>query len=267
MPGWLTVRDRDGTVFFLDPAMKLHPANDPDKKYKTVAKENLGFLFAEADELMRIHRKADALRIYKSVRYLASLDSAISITGGKATEKIRAVASREKDRFPAYDLDSAILLVRQGAVTRARNESAGFTLTAGGAVTLIKRTLSGSNGYMLDAAMFGVSASSGGSGFDAVVTVSAESFRNSFDFIEKYEELVRNKTPGDNFTREKISSTPRTALYRYEGGAPAVYAGYEKLCAFGQRCFVVRSFAPKESASGEALAKKLIDSFEIGGTQ
>ena len=53
LPGWLTVKDHDGTVFYLDAAMKLHPAKDPDAGYRVVRKENIGFLFAEAEELVK----------------------------------------------------------------------------------------------------------------------------------------------------------------------------------------------------------------------
>ena len=264
LPGWLTVHDRDGTVFFLDSAMKLHPAEDPAKGYRTVEKGSFVFLFSEADELMRLRRAGDALRIWKSVRYLSSLDPSISVSGAQATAKIRALAVREKDRFDALDLDTALLLVRRGTLMHARHEAAGYTLVSGGTISVVKRRLTGANGYMLDAAAFGVSDDPNADGFDAIVTVSAESFRNSFEFIDSYEATVRNKTPDDSYRREKLSSDTHSVLYRYEGGAPAVYAGYEKLCAYGHRGFVVRAFAPKDSAKGQETAKKLITSFEIG---
>ena len=108
MPGWLTIKAPDGTVFYLDQAMKLYPAVDPEKGYKTISKESLGFCFTEADELIHLHRKSDALRIFKAVRYLSSLDPSISITGANATAKINLMARKEKDRFALYDRDSAI---------------------------------------------------------------------------------------------------------------------------------------------------------------
>lgn len=264
MPGWLTVRDRDGAVFFLDSAMKLHPAGDPAPGYRIIEKENFVFLFSEADELMRLHRTADALRIWKSVRYLSSLDPSVSLSGAQATSKIRSVALREKDRFDALELDTALLLVRQGKLMQARHESAGYTIVSDGTIRVIRRRLTGSNGYMLDAAAFGASADPKADGFDAVITVSAESFRNSFEFIETYEATVRNKNPDDSYKREKLKSDMHAVLYRYEGGAPAVYAGYEKICAYGHRGFVVRAFAPKDSAKGQEAAKKLIESVRIG---
>jgi hypothetical protein len=243
--------------------MKLHPAQDPDSSYKTVSKERLGYLSAEAEELVRLHRKTEALRIYKSVRYLASLDPSIGITGGEATSKIRAMANREKDRFTQYDLETAVLLVRMGSMSKAHNESAGYTVSADGSIVVLTRRVSGSTGYMLDAAAFGISVGDQAqNGYDAIVTVTAETFRNEFDSVDKYETVYRNKTPSDNFVREKIVSSENAVLYRFSGGSPSVYQGYEKLAASGTRGFVVRVMAPSR-AGADALTKKIMDGCSV----
>jgi hypothetical protein len=267
MPGWRTVKDRDGNVFFLDQNLKIHIAADPATFYRIISRNSLEYSFSEAQELLRLHRKSEALYIYKSLRYLSSLDSSLSISGGKATAKINEMSHKEKDRFAAIDRECAVLLVKNGQGCSAHNDIEGYTLRINGTIALLKRRVTGTGSYILDASAFGIASSEmkDGDGFDALVTVNSELFPSEPGTAEHYEEIVRNRSGADGYIREKISRDDRSILYSYKGGSPAEYQGYEMLTVRGRRGFLIKVFAPAGKPAADELSLKVITSIGFGG--
>ncbi|MGL4368904.1 MAG: hypothetical protein ACRCUT_04425 [Spirochaetota bacterium] len=268
MPGWFTVRDRDGNVFYMDKNLKIHPSGEPDFSIGPVSKSGIEFCLAQADELLRVHRKADALRLLKSVRYLADLEKNIPESGARASRAITSLAGKEKDRYSALSHAAAAVCVKTGDTQRVYNDWMQYGFSRKGNIAVIKRRIVEKENYAADSALYGMSASGApdGAGFDAVMTVNAEQFNYRMETVSRFEEGYRNRTPDDAYIRETLEQDRYHILYHFKGGAPAAYEGYELLRVQGRRCFAVRVTAPAGKEGSDFVMKDVIGSFFAGGT-
>ena len=269
MPGWFTVKDRDGNVFFMDKNLKLYPSDESDVSFKAVSKGGIQFCLAQSDELLRIHDKPGALRLLKSVRYLSDLDGRIPESGASAAKKIAVLRSREKTRYQQLDHQAALTLVRtDDGTAHLINDWMNYSFVSGGEISLMKRRIKEQNHYALDSSLFGISFSALKDiqkGYDAVLSVTAEEFQYVIADITHFEMLYRNKTPDDSYRREKISESLISVLYRWSGGGPELYEGYELLLLQGKCGYAVRVTCPGGKKENDLPMRKLIDAFTAAG--
>lgn len=297
MEGWATVRDRDGNRYFVDgnfrthmpgdadglpapprgkdsfesavtrdddPAAKERPASE-DSRRKPVSIDGLEFYLAQGEELIKRHRPVDGLYYLKGLKLLADRDPRASSAGMKASKIINDYIRREKERFPAVDHASALVLIREGSRVTADNGWCGYRISFDGGLSVVKRQLIERHNYANDSVILGVRSSAPEGRFDALVTISAEIFHYAVQSHDKLEEIWGNKQT-DAFAREIIRENEKEVFYSFRGGSPEEYAGFERVIVRGNRGVRVRIFVPAErSGSANEMIRRVIDSFELRG--
>jgi hypothetical protein len=268
MPGWATVRDRDGNMYYVDRDFRIHVTGEPDTVYKPVALENLQFSSEQSGELIKNHHPAEGLRTLKAIRTLSSLDARASGAGLKASKDINAMMRREKDRFVRYDHESALYIVRLGPKHIVYNDWMRWEFSHEGAVTILSRKSLEKEGYARDGSAFGIRFdSSAEKTFDVILTVNCDELNHRLRSADSFEELSRNRNPDDSFKRTVVRRADDSVLYRFEGGGPAVYAGFELFVIRGNKGYHVRTVTPAErSAAVSDRVMKLIENFSVKGS-
>lgn len=268
MPGWATIRDRDGNKYYVDQYFKIHVTGEPGPQYKPVALENLQFSSEQSEELIKSHHPVDGLRMLKGIKTLSALDARASGAGLKASKAINAMIRKEKDRYIRYDHDSALYVVRLSGKHYVYNNWMNWEFTHDGSLAVLTRKSFEKEGYARDGAAFGIRFdASPEKTFDVIFTVNVEELNYKIRNVDTYIELTRNKNPDDAFVRTVLAKSEESVLYRFSGGGPEMYAGLELFTVKNKRGYHVEAVSPagKETALSE-LMKKLVNSFSVKGS-
>jgi hypothetical protein len=268
MPGWATIRDRDGNKYYVDRNFKIHVEGEPGAQYKPVALENLQFSSEQSEELIKNHHPADGLRILKAIMTLSALDTRASGAGLKASKAVNAMIRREKDRYVRYDHDSALYVVRLNGKHYVYNSWMNWDFVHEGSVEVLARKNLEKEGYARDGAAFGIRFdTSPEKTFDCIFTVNCEELNYKIKIVDTYVELTRNKNPDDTFVRTVIAKSDDSILYRFSSVGSEPYAGLELFIIKNKRGYHLEAVSPagKEAALAGSM-KKLMSGFSVKGS-
>lgn len=260
MPGWITYRDRDGNVFYLDANGKMWVEGDPVLPYHRVSAGGMEFYLNQADALLKRQHKLDAIRLWKSLRYLADRDIAAHAAGAKASERINYMMTREGDRWAETDLATALVLAGVAEQTYLADHYAGIEIATPYTITVRKKRHVRRHKYTLSSFMVGVNFTPGeGKAHDAVVSVVAERVFYPFDSAEQYREFALKKAESDDFRRTVFRRSGKRIDSTFVTGN-GVYAGAEFYAARGFWGFFVRGYC---APGREKELQSFMDSIRI----
>jgi hypothetical protein len=269
MPGWATITDSDGNRYFIDQNFKIHVSGEIESKNKPVSIDGLEYYVAQGEELIRKHHPAEGLYLLKGVKLLADNDPRAGTAGMKASKRIIELSHREKDRYQIIDHESALVLVRLGDSVHAYNDWMGYQVKVTGDFTLLSRKTAERHNYARDGAGLGIRfPESRDRNFDAILSVNAELFHYNLSSHTTFEQIWQNKNGNDGFTREVISENESEVFYRFSGGSPARYAGFERFMVRGARGVHVRILVPEERMGAlQENIRTVINSFALQGSR
>jgi hypothetical protein len=267
MPGWATIRDRDGNTYFVDRNFKLHTTGDPGPEYKPVSLDGLEYYLDQSDSLIKNHHIVESLRILKGIKILSTLDTRATGAGLRASKTINNLIRREKERYVRHDHDSALFLIRHNAVNMVYNDWMNWSFSTDGMISVLSRKSLEQYGYARDGVSFGIRFDKKNEkGFDTLLTVNCEEFKYKMRLVKKYIELTRNKSAEDTFTRTVLEENDTRIVYKYSGGGPERYAGLELFIVHGFKGYHVQTFSPEASYAGlEKNLGNLAAAFSVKG--
>ena len=240
MPGWLTCKDLDGNVFYIDQNGKLFLNDEHDFKYRAVSRDGFPYYIEQAKTLIKNHRKSEGLTLLKSIRYLAGLESSAYQEGSAASGEISRIASDEGSRYPILDLNTSISFARIENTYFVFMES-GIELKIPFKTSILSKKAYSGHNYTRDSFKLGIDFGNAGKGFySSLFSVVSESVNYQFISAEIYETFARKKILPDNYERKVLKSTDKTIIYSFRRSGDSSFAGFEIFTISGNKGFFIQ---------------------------
>ncbi len=227
MPGWMTIHDSDGNVYFIDGALKIQASGDPEFKNKAIKKESALYYLEQAKLLYKQHHKADALTLLKSIKILSDKTNSMHKISDLATAEIAKIMKLEGERFHQLDIDSSIILYSMNDKQCLISTYGGFEFCAEGRINVYKKISLEKYNYSRDGVLAAVFPTNAGEIAYCLISITSENFHYNLKMVKDYEEIVRNKIGGDAYEKTVIEEKKyfKFVKLKYEGASN--YLGYE----------------------------------------
>ncbi|MBN1499146.1 MAG: hypothetical protein JW982_03245 [Spirochaetes bacterium] len=227
MPGWMTIHDGDGNVYFVDQALKIRTDVNSGILYKAVKKESADYYLELARQQYAEHHKIEALTLLKSIRILSDKTGSIYKTAEKATFEIDKIRKLEGDRFHKLDVDSSIQMYTLDNKQCMSSSFGGFEFCTSGTINVLKKSALEKYNYSRDGVLVSVSSSADSKNAFCLISITSEKFHYTITSIKDYEEIIRNKNGTDAYERNLIKQTQHLKLSGIKYQGDMVFLGYE----------------------------------------
>ncbi len=274
MPGWKTIRDRDGNSYFIDEYGRMHASGKPEFRYKTLSADGIDYYLNQGIELIKGHYTLEGLLILKTILAMPPGDGKMNRVRAAAAKRINELSMREGDRFAGLNESASLLIYREGNEVKIIHDLMRYSLTVSGAVEVIRTSRKARTGsdYAYSGLLLGVkfmkaeSRPTGGEGYDLLIAVSSEKFRSPLRSLEDLEEGWRSTLWESNYTREMIIKNDTRAIYRYRSSGEPRYSGYEGIYRNIMYGYMVRVITPEKNfPEFDGRIKAIVDTFSFAG--
>lgn len=270
MPEWKLFIDRDGNRYFLDSNMKIYVDADGDTPVRPVSSRGLDYNLHLADEMVRYHRKADALTIWKSILRLEPLNMRIIEAQEKSSQSINSLMRNEGTRYPAIDEEAANLFVRDGDTVRFYNDFFHYSIKFEGHAVSLRRNIrkdmhSSYHGVTIGVQTEGDPDKDEGP-YDYLAAFDSIRFRVNIKDVQSFESYRRSRDTQGISERDILISEDKLLVYEISAKGPQIYSGFEIYSISGNRGTHARFITPEErfeANRGEML--RAVESFKKTG--
>ena len=248
MPEWKPFIDREDNIYFLDGAGRIYVNVDSETRLKAVSAKSIDYNLHLADEMIRRHRKADALTIWKSILCLEPDNMRIIEARQKASGKLNALMRSEGTRYPALDREASSLFIRDGETVRFLNDFIRFSLEFRGNVVPVRRNIRAGidsyyHGITVGVRIDGEDTDNKGP-FDYLAAFDSHIFKTEIEDIETFRRYRGAMDPRAVTQRELILSGDDLLIYEISGRWGQEYSGFELYGISGKKGTMARFITP-----------------------
>lgn len=260
MPDWLLVRDSEGNRYYMAPTGRLYLKDKPEQGLKPVSREGLEYWFTTGKELLREGKKADGLRIMKSILALSPEDGKVARFQKMASKEINRVIRFEGDRFGGLNEKAAIIFIKSGNDQVIVNDVMRYHIRISGSMEVLRSRARNSKGYKYHGLLIGVRFivpinTKIVDGYDYLIGIDSEHFHYPQGTLAVMENNWRKNLGPDTFRRIKIYRDDERVVYEIDDNASS-YAGLESFIVRGRQGYCIRLLTAKkvfQDKKGELL--------------
>jgi len=243
MPDWAMMIDKEGNKYFFDKNGKIY-TDDVESEYKPVSRDALEYYTSKAKSLWKAGSRKQSLVIAKSI--LALKESSMNVVKAKKDMSafMRDMQMKHGTRFVDITRDAWLYLTREDTTMYVYNDKVPYIVTLQGNAEIIAAKSVDSLQYSSTMMRAGIRFSQA-SGYDAIMTIVAESFADTIESISVLQQHWRT-IAFDTFQRELLKYSDNMALYSFVTRDNLELKGMELLLAKENRGYCVRIFTTKE---------------------
>ena len=260
MPDWAMMKDREGNTYYFDKSGKIYTDENIEPAYKAVANDELEYYTSKVKTLWKAGYRKQALTIAKSIMALQETSQHV-INGKKDIAAfLRENQMKHGNRFVDISREAWLYLTREGSRMYLFNDKVPYIVSIAGNAEVISAKSLDSLQYSQTVLRTGIRFTQT-KGFDAIMTIAAESFAGTIESITVLQQHWKNVAL-DTFQRTLIKSNDSMALYSFITGDALQLVGLELLIIKENRGYMVRIFTTQERFNqykGEISA--IIDGF------
>jgi len=253
MPGWQTVEDRDGNVYFIDRNGKIWTSGKPEFYYKPVSMNGLDYYVSHGIELIRRHYYFEGLTILKSILALPASNQNVYRAQVKSSQVINTLIKREGERFTRLNARASLLLIKLENKTILIDDRMQFRVEIPHRVTVLRRNMRERLEYLYQGVLMGLtvkermeSNKNEGERFDALMVIDAERYRSRIRSVRQLEMNWENNLGGFGFKRELRDSYEHGRIYTFEGSPSSAFSGFDGFFVKGRYGYFVRIISSKK---------------------
>jgi hypothetical protein len=247
MPGWQTVEDRDGNVYFLDRNGKIWTSGKPEFYYKPVSMSGLDYYVNHGIELIRRHYHFEGLTILKSILALPVNNQKVYRAQVKSSQVINTLIKREGERFTRLNARASLLLIKLENKTILIDDRMQFRVEIPHHITILRRNMRERLEYLYQGVLIGLTVNERmkankkeGERFDALMVIDAERYRSRIRSVRQLEKNWENNLGGFGFKRELRDSYEHGRIYTFEGTPSSPFSGFDGFFVKGRYGYFVR---------------------------
>ena len=243
MPDWAMMIDKEGNKYFFDKNGKIY-TDDVESEYKPVSRDGLEYYTSKAKSLWKAGNRKQSLVIAKSI--LALKESSMNVIKAKKDMSafMRDMQIKHGTRFVDITRDAWLYLTREDTTMYVYNDKVPYIVTLQGNAEIIAAKSVDSLQYSSTMMRAGIRFSQA-SGYDAIMTIVAESFADTIASISVLQQHWRT-IAFDTFQRELLKYSDNMALYSFVTRDNLELKGIELLLAKENRGYCVRIFTTKD---------------------
>jgi len=243
MPDWAMMIDKEGNKYFFDKNGKIY-TDDVESEYKPVSRDALEYYTSKAKSLWKAGNRKQSLVIAKSI--LALKESSMNVIKAKKDMSafMRDMQMKHGTRFVDISRDAWLYLTREDTTMYVYNDKVPYIVTLQGNAEIIAAKSVDSLQYSSTMMRAGIRFSQA-SGYDAIMTIVAESFADTIASISVLQQHWRT-IAFDTFQRELLKYSDNMALYSFVTRDNLELKGMELLLAKENRGYCVRIFTTKD---------------------
>jgi len=243
MPDWAMMIDKEGNKYFFDKNGKIY-TDDVESEYKPVSRDALEYYTSKAKSLWKAGSRKQSLVIAKSI--LALKESSMNVVKAKKDMSafMRDMQMKHGTRFVDITRDAWLYLTREDTTMYVYNDKVPYIVTLQGNAEIIAAKSVDSLQYSSTMMRAGIRFSQA-SGYDAIMTIVAESFADTIESISVLQQHWRT-IAFDTFQRELLKYSDNMALYSFVTRDNLELKGMELLLAKENRGYCVRIFTTKD---------------------
>jgi hypothetical protein len=243
MPDWAMMIDKEGNKYFFDKNGKIY-TDDVEFEYKPVSRDGLEYYTSKAKSLWKAGNRKQSLVIAKSI--LALKESSMNVIKAKKDMSafMRDMQIKHGTRFVDITRDAWLYLTREDTTMYVYNDKVPYIVTLQGNAEIIAAKSVDSLQYSSTMMRAGIRFSQA-SGYDAIMTIVAESFADTIASISVLQQHWRT-IAFDTFQRELLKYSDNMALYSFVTRDNLELKGMELLLAKENRGYCVRIFTTKD---------------------
>ena len=243
MPDWAMMIDKEGNKYFFDKNGKIY-TDDVESEYKPVSRDGLEYYTSKAKSLWKAGNRKQSLVIAKSI--LALKESSMNVIKAKKDMSafMRDMQIKHGTRFVDISRDAWLYLTREDTTMYVYNDKVPYIVTLQGNAEIIAAKSVDSLQYSSTMMRAGIRFSQA-SGYDAIMTIVAESFADTIASISVLQQHWRT-IAFDTFQRELLKYSDNMALYSFVTRDNLELKGIELLLAKENRGYCVRIFTTKD---------------------
>jgi|YNPMSStandDraft_1061717.scaffolds.fasta_scaffold14544_1 hypothetical protein len=243
MPDWAMMIDKEGNKYFFDKNGKIY-TDDVESEYKPVSRDALEYYTSKAKSLWKAGNRKQSLVIAKSI--LALKESSMNVIKAKKDMSafMRNMQIKHGTRFVDISRDAWLYLTREDTTMYVYNDKVPYIVTLQGNAEIIAAKSVDSLQYSSTMMRAGIRFSQA-SGYDAIMTIVAESFADTIASISVLQQHWRT-IAFDTFQRELLKYSDNMALYSFVTRDNLELKGMELLLAKENRGYCVRIFTTKD---------------------
>jgi hypothetical protein len=243
MPNWAMMIDKEGNKYYFDKNGKIY-TDDTESTLKPVSRDGLEYYTAKVKSLWKAGNRTQSLVIAKSI--LALKESSMHVI--KAKKDINAfmhdMQTKHGTRFFDISSNAWLYLTKEDTTMYVFNDKVPYIVTLQGNAEIIAAKSVDSLQYASTVMRAGLRFYDT-SGYDAIMTIVAESFAGTIESIRVLEQHWRT-VAFDTFDRELLKYSDNMALYTFVTRDTVELKGMELLLAKENRGYCVRIFTTKE---------------------
>ncbi|MEW6527558.1 MAG: hypothetical protein AB1444_12965 [Spirochaetota bacterium] len=243
MPNWAMMIDKEGNKYYFDRNGKIY-TDDTITTLKPVSRDGLEYYTAKVKSLWKAGKRTQSLVIAKSI--LSLKESSMNVIKAKKDINafMRDMQMKQGKRFVDISRDAWLYLTKEDTTMYVFNDKVPYIVTLQGNAEIIAAKSVDSLQYASTVMRAGLRFSDV-SGYDAIMTIVAESFAGTIESIRVLEQHWRT-VAFDTFDRELLKYSDSMALYTFVTRDTVELKGMELLLAKENRGYCVRIFTTKE---------------------
>jgi len=243
MPNWAMMIDKEGNKYYFDRNGKIY-TDDTITTLKPVSRDGLEYYTAKVKSLWQAGKRTQSLVIAKSI--LSLKESSLNVIKAKIDINafMRDMQMKHGTRFIDTSRDAWLYLTKEDTTMYVFNDKVPYIVTLQGNAEIIAAKSVDSLQYASTVMRAGLRFSDV-SGYDAIMTIVAESFAGTIESIRVLEQHWRT-VAFDMFDRELLKYSDSMALYTFVTRDTVELKGMELLLVKENRGYCVRIFTTKE---------------------
>jgi len=253
MPGWQTVEDRDGNVYYIDRNGKIWTSGKPEFYYKPVSMSGLDYYVNHGVELIRRHYQFEGLTILKSILALPVNNQKVYRAQVKSSQIINELIKREGERFTRLNERASLLLIKPGNRTVLIDDRMQFRVETSHRITILRRNMRERFEYLYQGVLIGLTVDermkaneNESERFDALMVIDAERYRSRIRSVQQLEMNWENNLGGFGFKRDLRDSYEHGRIYTFEGSSSSPFSGFDGFFVKGRYGYFVRIISSKK---------------------
>lgn len=243
MPDWAMMIDKEGNKYYFDKNGKIY-TDDAASAYTPVSKDGLEYYTSKVKTLWIVGHRTQSLVIAKSI--LALKESSMNVVKAKKDMSafMRDMQMKHGKRFVDISRDAWLYLTREENIMYVFNDKVPYIVALQGNAEVIAAKSIDHLQYSSTMMRAGLRFSQT-SGYDAIMTVVAESFADTIESINVLQQHWKN-IAFDTFDRELLQQNDSMVLYSFVTRDNLGLKGIELLLAKENRGYCLRIFTTKE---------------------
>ncbi len=250
MPEWSFFRDGAGNSFFLDGAGKIQIA-EPDealKKNAFLEVSGLEYSMSLGKQLLKEHRPADALRIFKTVLFMYPDDQRICSAAAEASSIINSMKKRFGDAFVKMTSDAVPLMFAADGKFYAADDVSRWAFSSDCRFEPVKKAFRSRKDSLYRGMTFGFRTDRNLKGYDFLTAVESEKFSFKIKNTDRLENLWSSRMAGEGTVRSLVKKDENRSIWSFSAKGAGALCGYEVYAVKENRGWCVRMICPEKKA-------------------